>query len=99
MAQTSKRTRRQERRQQPPRKAGIRRASEPSRLAPLGPDAAHAARVRIRMYRQPFGDAFLLTLYSESEPHHVLVDCGGLHRVQHERRWSQEIVQDVAHAT
>jgi hypothetical protein len=61
--------------------------------------AQRDARVRIRMYRQPFGDAFLLTFYSASEPHHVLIDCGVLSTVPQATRWTQQIVRDVTYAT
>ena len=51
------------------------------------------------MYRQPFGDSFLLTFNGASQPYHILIDCGVLHGVPRETKWAQDIARDIYGAT
>ena len=46
--------------------------------APSVSQIPDGARVRIRMYRQGLGDCFLLTFWGDSQPRHILIDCGVL---------------------
>ena len=51
--------------------------------------------VSVRMYRQGFGDCFLLTLKDDgADPHYVLIDCGV---VEHSR--VKDVVQEIATTT
>ena len=60
------------------------------------PRTRRRARVRIRMYRQGIGDAFLLSFYTGPKPSHILIDCGVLGGTPDSKRWAQRIAADVA---
>jgi hypothetical protein len=51
------------------------------------------------MYRLPFGDSFLLTVNTATEPHHILVDCGILQGVPHGLKWSRDVARDIQQTT
>lgn len=51
------------------------------------------------MYRQRFGDSFLLTFNAASEPHHILIDCGVLQGVSHGTQWSRDVARDIYQTT
>ena len=58
-----------------------------------------SARVRIRMYRQGIGDAFLLSFNHGSKPSHILIDCGVLGGTPDSKLWAQRIAANVAGET
>lgn len=57
------------------------------------------ARVRIRMYRQGIGDAFLLSFHTGPKPSHILIDCGVLGGTPDSKLWAQRIAANVARET
>jgi hypothetical protein len=61
--------------------------------------AKRRARVRIRMYRQGIGDAFLLSFNHGSKPSHILIDCGVLGGTPDSKLWAQRIAANVAGET
>ncbi|HJW26513.1 MAG TPA: MBL fold metallo-hydrolase [Rhodocyclaceae bacterium] len=61
--------------------------------------AAKPCRVRVRMYRQGIGDAFLLSFYTGPEPRHILIDCGMLTGTPDARQWAEDICGDIARET
>jgi len=61
--------------------------------------ARHRPRVRIRMYRQGIGDAFLLSFYTGPKASHILIDCGVLGGTPDSKRWAQRIAANVAQET
>ena len=75
-----------------------RRAAKVDTTAPSSdPDYGH--RVRIRMYRQGIGDAFLLSFHTGDTPAHILIDCGVLTGTRDAKAWVQHIAEDVAQAS
>ncbi len=67
--------------------------------APAPPAAARAHRVRIRMFRQGIGDAFLLSFNLPPKPCHILIDCGVLTGTPDAKGWAQRIAQNVEQET
>jgi len=56
-------------------------------------------RVRIRMYRQGIGDAFLLSFKKGSNTRHILIDCGVLTGTEDGKGWATRIAEDVVRET
>jgi len=56
-------------------------------------------RVRVRMYRQGIGDAFLLSFKKGSEARHILVDCGVLTGTEDGKEWATRIAENVVRET
>lgn len=61
--------------------------------------AKRRPRVRIRMYRQGIGDAFLLSFHAGPKASHILIDCGVLGGTPDSKRWAQRIAANVARET
>jgi hypothetical protein len=57
------------------------------------------ARVRIRMYRQGLGDCFLLTFWGDSQPRHILIDCGVLNGTPNGKSKIQRVAKDIQAVT
>lgn len=72
-----------------------RRRTSMSQAAPVPSDPDGKPRVRIRMYRQGIGDAFLLTFNTGVTPAHILIDCGVLTGTPDSKAWAQRIAEDV----
>lgn len=68
-------------------------------MADPNANAKDACRVRVRMYRQGIGDAFLLSFHTGPEPRHILIDCGMLTGTPDAKRWAEDICRDVAKET
>lgn len=63
---------------------------------------AKASRARVRMYRQGFGDCFLVTLpraRPRRRPYHILIDCGVLLGTDDAKELMTKVVLDVILAT
>src|SRR5262245_1734238 len=66
--------------------------------------ATNKHRARVRMYRVGLGDCFLLTVFEEEKPRHMLIDCGmfagsRLDPAVVEKDLKNEIVNDIATET
>jgi hypothetical protein len=85
--------------------AGRKKPASPSSTAtgggPKPPASATTGlpRVRIRMYRQGVGDAFLLTFATGAGPAHILIDCGLLLGSPDSKQWMQRVASNVAAET
>ena len=55
--------------------------------------------VRIRMYRQGIGDAFLLSIGPRGEQRHMLIDCGVLLGSPQAPTWARRIARNVREVT
>src|SRR5687768_5409429 len=56
---------------------------------------APASGVTVRMYRQGFGDCFLLTFHAPEKPWRMLIDCGLLRNVPNEGETMRKVVADI----
>ena len=59
-----------------PKKAAAKKAAAKKATAHHGPPPN--TKVRVRMYRQGLGDCFLITFYTDTQPIHMLIDCGSV---------------------
>jgi hypothetical protein len=75
---------------------GSRRRAGKTGTQPVSSDPGPGYRVRVRMYRQGIGDAFLLSFHTGDTPAHILIDCGVLTGTRDGRAWMQNIAEDVA---
>lgn len=99
MAPASKRTRARSKRQTAKPASKDRAQKAPGRAAAR---AAKAARVRVRMYRQGFGDCFLVTLPrsgSRRRPYHILIDCGVILGTPDPEELMTSVVEDIRETT
>ena len=55
--------------------------------------------VRVRMYRQGLGDAFLLTFAREGAPFYMLIDCGVFIGTPNAEAKMQQVANDIARTT
>lgn len=85
----------------PERTTTVRRVSR-QRSAPGGRKAKSAGDggcARVRMYRQGLGDCFLLSFPGETQPVHMLIDCGVILGTQNPKPIMQKVVADIKDAT
>lgn len=73
----------------------------PKRAAPRAADEREAAAVRVRMYRQGFGDCFLLSLPRAGGAGRlfIMIDCGVLHGTAGAEARLRAVVADIAAET
>ena len=55
--------------------------------------------VRVRMYRQGLGDAFLLTFARQGAPFYMLIDCGVFMGTPNAQAKMQQVANDIARTT
>ncbi len=83
------------------KKAVRKRRKTAPKTTPASPPAEReASGVKVRMYRQGFGDCFLITLPRQDDsPFYVLIDCGVLLGTKDPVKTMTKVVEDIRETT